>query len=153
MKIDRDISLPFSYSENLVKYLIIIVIIISLVLVYDRFFRKKIIKIIHKPNIPKLKDKYAKRLDILYNDVQSNKIDVRNGYIRLSNIVRDFIEKATDIKVSSFSKSDAKKMGMDDLVLLMEEYYPPEFAKNDNSDILRSIKNSREIIQNWKAKS
>ena len=153
MNIDRDIELPFSYSENLVKGLIIFLIIIVVVFILDKLFRNKIVKIINKPNIPKLKSKYERKLEGLYNKVENNKIDVRNGYIELSNIVREFIEKATGIKASSFSKNEAYKLGMNDLGLLMEECYPPEFAKKGSGDILISIKKSMEVIRKWNQKS
>ena len=153
MSIDRDIELPFSYSDGVVKVLIIIIIIIVFAIVFDKLFRKKIIKIIYKPNIPKLKVKYEKKLENLYNRVESNRIDVRNGYIELSNVVREFIEKATGIKASSFSKNEAYKMGMEDLSLLMEECYPPEFAPKGTGDILKSIEKSVRIIRKWNQKS
>lgn len=153
MNIDRDIELPFSYSEDLVKKLVIIMIIIVVAIIFDKLFRKKIIKMIHKPNVPKLKVKYEKKLLSLYNRVQANRIDVKNGYIELSNIVRDFIEKATGIKVSSFSKNEAYKMGMEDLSLLMEECYPPEFAPKGTGDILKSIEKSIGVIRKWNQKS
>ena len=153
MDINRDIELPFSYSDRLVKILIIIVIVIVLAYVFDKLFRKKIVKMIHKPNVPKLKIKYEKRLENLYNKVQTNRIDVKNGYIELSNIVREFIEKATGIKVSSFSKNEAYKMGMEDLSLLMEECYPPEFAPKGTGDILNSINKSIGVIRKWNQKS
>ena len=152
MDIERDIELPFSYSEDLVRNLIIIVVIIILAIVFDKLFRKKIINIIRKPNIPKLKLKYAQKLGVLYNDVRGNRIDVRSAYVELSNIIRDFIEKSTGIKASSFSKNEANRLGMDDLSLLMEEYYPPEFAQTGTGDILKSIQKSMEVIQRWKVK-
>ena len=152
MNIDRDIELPFTYSENIVRNLIIIAIIIVLVIVFDKLFRKKIIRLIYKPNIPKLKEKYIKKLENLYSKVENNRIDVRNGYIELSTLVREFIEKATGIKASSFSKNEAAKLGMSDLSLLMEEYYPAEFAERGSGDILRSINNSLEVVRKWKVK-
>ena len=153
MDINRDIEPPFTYSGNLVRYLIVIVIIVILILILDKLFGKKIISIVKKSNIPRLKNKYTKKLSVLYSIVQNNKIDIRSGYIELSNIVREFVEKATGIKASSFSKSDAHAIGLDDLGLLMEEYYPPEFAKNETGDILKSIDKSMEVIRRWNMKS
>ncbi len=153
MNIDRDIELPFTYSEDIVRNLIIVIVIIIVAIVLDKLFRKKIIMYIRKPNIPKLKVKYEKKLEHLYNRVENNRIDVKNGYIELSNIVREFIERATGIKASSFSKNEAYKMGMEDLSLLMEECYPPEFAPTGTGDILKSIKKSMGVIEKWNQKS
>ncbi len=153
MDIERDIELPFTYSTDIIRTLIIIVILIVLVIVFDKLFRAKIIKIIKKPNIPKLKNKYERRLENLYQKASENRIDMRSGYTELSNIIREFIERATGIKVSSFSKNDAHKLGMDDLGLLMEEYYPPEFSKGEKGDILKSITKTMEVIKRWKEKS
>lgn len=151
--IERDIELPFEYSDKIIKYLVVVVIIIIVVFIFDRFFKDRIIKIIRKPNIPKLKTKYTKRLMILHNKVQDNKIDIRNAYIELSNIVREFVERTTGIKASSFSKSDADKLGIKDLSILMEEFYPPEFSKQASGNILKSIKKSMEVINKWNQKS
>ena len=153
MNIDRDIELPFTYSENIVRNLIIVIILIIVAIIFDKLFRKKILKLIHKPNVPKLKVKYEKKLEHLYKRVESNRVDVRNGYIELSNIVREFIEKVTGIKASSFSKNEAYKLGMDDLIILMEECYPPEFAPKGTGDILKSIRNSIGVIRKWNQKS
>ena len=42
---------------------------------------------------------------------------------------------------------------MDDLSLLMEEYYPPEFAQRGTGDILNSIEKSMGVIRKWNQKS
>lgn len=153
MDTKRDISLPFNYNESLFKTLIIIIVLLILVYIYNRFFKTKVVRMIHKPNIPKLKSRYMERLEILYNKVNDNKIDVRGGYTELSNIVREFVEKVTGLNASSFSKNDAKKLGMDDLGLLMEEYYPPEFAKVGTGDILNSINKSINLIKKFQIKA
>ena len=153
MSIERDISLPFNYNETLYKILIIVVIILTAVYVFNRFFKDKVIRIINKPNIPKLKNRYMGRLENLYNKVSNNKADVRGGYTELSNIVREFIEKVTGLKASSFTKNDVKKLGMNELSLLMEEYYPPEFAKVGTGDILNSIRKSIDLIKRFEMRN
>ena len=152
MDINRDIELPFNYSDDIIKNIIIIIISIILIMLFDKFLRPKLVKIINKPSIPRLKNKYLRKLESLYNKVSQNKMDVRSSYATLSNIVREFVEKATGIKASSFSKNDAHRFGMDDLRILMEDYYPPEFAERDTGDILNSIKKSMEVIKEWKEK-
>ncbi len=153
MDVERDISLPFNYNETLFKTLIIIIIVLVIVYIFNRFFKTRVVRMIHKPNIPRLKNKYTGKLENLYNKVSNNKIDVRGGYTELSNIVREFIEKATGLKASSFSKNDAKRLGMDDLGLLMEEYYPPEFAQVGTGDILNSINRSINLIRKFQVKA
>ena len=41
MNIDRDIELPFTYSENIVRNLIIVIILIIVAIIFDKLFRKK----------------------------------------------------------------------------------------------------------------
>ncbi len=150
MNMQRDIEPPFTYSTDVLKTLIIIVIIVVIVLIIDKLFRKKFIEIIHKPNIPRLKTKYVKKLEDLSNRIKSDRVNLRNGYLELSSIVREFVEKATGIKASSFSKDDASKHGMDNLSSLMEEYYPSEFSFEHDGNLLESIDKSIIMIKNWK---
>ncbi len=150
MNIQRDIEPPFTYSTDVLKTLIIIVIIVVVILIINKLFRKKIIEIIHKPNIPHLKNKYVKKLEDLGNRIKNNRVNSRNGYLELSNIVREFVEKVTGIKASSFSKDDASKHGMDYLSSLMEEYYPSEFSLEHDGNLLESIDKSIIMIKNWK---
>lgn len=149
MSIEKELETPLRYSGNLIIIMIEVIVIILLVfLFYDYFW--KIIKnyMLHK-DLPKLHDKYIKKLKKLLMHVEDGKMDLKEAYLRLSIIIREFIEKATGINVLNLSKSEIQKLGIKDLSLLMEEYYPPEFSQNLNSDIASSIKRTINLIKNW----
>ena len=149
MEIPYELEAPFEYSWGIVKILLIIIILLVGILIYYRFFHQKIKEIMNKPNIPNLKNRYLRKLERLHHDVMQNRVDIRVGYMRLSNIIREFIEKATGLNILSLSKEEAKKMNMKYLSVLMEEYYPPEFAKVSSSDIISSINKTMEVIRRW----
>ena len=49
-----------------------------------------------------------------------------------------------------YTLNDIKKIKMDNLTKLVEEYYEPEFSKEGNGDIISSIDKTREVIVKWK---
>ncbi len=152
MDITYKLEEPFTYSWSLV--LIIIIVMIILVFFYvliliKPFFYKKIVGVVSEAMLPSLKARYIKKLEKLMSLVESGRINNRDAYTKLSVIIREFIKHASGINVLSLSKEEIKKMNMKELSLLMEEYYPPEFAKNINGDINESIKRTIEVIQKW----
>jgi len=150
MQINKDLELPFEYSWNLVKLLVIIMIIIGVVLLFDKFLLKKFRNYTQKITLPYLKNWYLRKLEHLLNNVSNNKIKGRDAYLKLSSIIREFIERATGLNILSITKEEAKAMGMKNLSLLMEEYYPPEFSQDSaGGDIINSIKRTIDVIRNW----
>ena len=152
MNIQYELEEPFYYSWSLVYYLlgiIILMIIAFLLIKFWPFFSKYFSKFLNKTKIPNLKTKYLNRLNKLKILVEKNKINNRNAYLNLSIIIREFIEKTTGINILSLSKEEIKKLNMKELSLLMEEYYPPEFAKDINGNILDSINRTMEVIKRW----
>ncbi len=153
MNIQYELEEPFYYSWKLVYILGIILVLLIIgyfITRYSSFFYKHFIEIFKKATVPSLKNIYLRRLSKLRNDINNNKINNRDAYLRLSNTIREFIEKATGINVLSMSKSEAKKLNMKDLSLLMEEYYPPEFSSNKEGNIMGSIDRTMEVIKRWK---
>ena len=152
MNIQYELEKPFTYSWNLVIIMIIIIVILVFLYVLIKlkpFFYKKMSSVVNKSKIPSLKERYIKKLQKLLQLVNKNKINNREAYTRLSVLIREFIEKTTGINVLSLSKSEIKKMDIKELSLLMEEYYPPEFAKDINGDIVSSINKTIEVIRRW----
>lgn len=153
MNIQYELEEPFYYSWKLVYILGIILVLLIIgyfITRYSSFFYKHFIGIFKKATVPSLKNIYLRRLSKLRNDINNNKINNRDAYLRLSNTIREFIEKATGINVLSMSKLEAKKLNMKDLSLLMEEYYPPEFSSNKEGNIMGSIDRTMEVIKRWK---
>ena len=154
MNVSYELQEPFTYSWDLARILIVIlvVLIISFVLImfaptlYNKFFSK----LFRKTKVPSLKTRYIKKLEKLLYLVNTNSINSKTAYTRLSLYIREFIKKATGINVLSSSKEEIRSLDMPELSELMEEYYPPEFSKNQNGNIIGSIERSIEVIKRWK---
>lgn len=152
MDITRDIEAPFTYSWNIVYILVailVIVVIAYIIFIMKPFFYKKFAKAMKKAQIPNLKRLYVYKLDRLKNDVNKGKIENREAYVKLSVIIREFIQKTTGLDILSISRKEAEKLEMKELSLLMDEYYPPEFSKYSKGDIINSINRTTEVIRKW----
>ena len=150
MQINKDLELPFEYSWNLVKFLLAFLILIIVGLIIYKFLHDKIKRISQRITLPYVKSWYIRKLQNLLLAVTNNKIELRDAYLQLSNIIRNFIAKATGINVLNLSKKEIAALRMDNLSALMEEYYPPEFSKYSTGDIISSIRKAMDVIQVWK---
>lgn len=149
MSFNKELNLPLSYSWNIITIILEIITILVLMYIFYDYFWKVIKNYIVRPRVPYLKERYIKRLEKLKNDVSENRYDIRDAYYNLSKIIREFIDKSTGINVLNLTKSEIEKIGISDLSLLMEEYYPPEFSKFSDSDIINSIVITIELIKKW----
>ena len=153
MNIPYELQEPFEYSWDLVKILVVIIVLLVLAYIFILLmplFSNRLKKVFKKTQVPSLKVRYVSKLERLMSLVRENKISNRDAYTELSVIIREFVKKTTGINVLSLSKNEIEKVGMNELSLLMEEYYPPEFAKNDDGDIIKSIEKTIEVIKVWK---
>ncbi len=144
-----DLYGPFTYSWKLVIILFVIAFVIVLIFIFDRFFLDKVKNIWKKKQVPNLKKKYLNKLARLLNKIENNQLDLREAYLGLSVIIREFIDKVAGINVSMMSKNEAKKLDNNVIGELMEEYYPPEFSKYSKGDIINSIRKAMEVIRRW----
>ena len=149
MSFNKELNLPLNYSWNIITIILEIITILVLMYIFYDYFWKVIKNYIVRPRVPYLKERYIKRLEKLKNDVSENRYDIRDAYYNLSKIIREFIDKSTGINVLNLTKSEIEKIGISDLSLLMEEYYPPEFSKFSDSDIINSIVITIELIKKW----
>ena len=152
MNTTYEIEQPFTYSWSIVIVLAVVLTIVVLVFlfyIFRSFFAKRFSKMMRKLETPVLRSTYIHKLEQLIIKVTSNRISNRDAYVELSTTIRDFIEKVSGINVVSLSKKEIKELNIDDLSLLMEEYYPPEFAKYTSGDVINSINRTIEVIKRW----
>ncbi|MEE3470065.1 MAG: hypothetical protein VZR24_05305 [Butyrivibrio hungatei] len=99
-----------------------------------------------------MKQKYIAQIQMLSNDYRKGKVSQREGFQRLSLLIRGFIHDVTGINVETATIRDVKKLGIKHLDKLMEEYYVPEFAE-DGRPISKELSESCEIamgvIRTW----
>lgn len=151
MQLDVSLNEPFTYSylPLIISFLLLVVFIV--VFICFNIKKKQKTNIIKEVVIPKnindIKNKYLKELDLLANDTTLTK---RKVYNKLSVLIRSFVLEATNIDVLKYSLSEIKTLKMDELTKLVTEYYEPEFSKESNADSIISIKNTREVIEQWK---
>ena len=145
----------FSYSTT--PIILVVGLIIALLFL---IFKPKINKqevynntpvIVRPPqrNLFTIKDKYQLELKRLRDEVTNETITTRKAYQKLSIIIRNFVYEVTSIKVQNYSLEEIKKLNMQSLTRLVEEYYKPEFAKDSNGFIKTSIEKTREVIEKW----
>ena len=152
MQWDVKLIPPFHYS-NLGGWLLLIGIIIIGLVVLCSFILKKIKEDERKEkpiDISNVKRIYLSRIDALYQNVNNQQITERKAYHELSKIIREFIFKVTKIDVLKYTLADAKSVGNQQLIMLLSEYYEPEFSKEGKGNLNTSIENTRKVIQEWK---
>ncbi len=155
---------PFEYSWIVTLATMVLGIIAAVILIYVvkklLDLRKKAIakrpryhKIHLTPeNLARMKKDYIGRVSALLNGYLSGSLSKRDGYQRLSGIIRSFVHEVTGINVESFTVKEVKAMGIRKLDELMEEYYVPEFAedeKAENKDFAASCRVAMGVINSW----
>ena len=155
---------PFEYSWIVTLATIVLGIIAAVILVY---VVKKLLDLREKAtakrpryhkirltpeNLAKMKKDYIGRVSVLLNGYLSGKLSKRDGYQKLSGIIRSFVHEVTGINVESFTVKEVKALGIRKLDELMEEYYVPEFAedeKAENKDFAASCRVAMGVINSW----
>ena len=159
-----ELQAPFSYSWWV--YLIAAVLLLA-ALSLIVYVITRLVKIFRKKKTaPKVSQHIRltpERLELLrkqyisqVHDIQvaysAKQIDLRDGYQRLSSVIRSFIHEVTGIKVENYTKKEVKALGIHKLDILMEEYYVPEFAEDErgkDKDLVKSCQTAMGVIKTW----
>ncbi|MCR5556619.1 MAG: hypothetical protein K6F75_03545 [Butyrivibrio sp.] len=100
-----------------------------------------------------IKDRYTRQLQELMTSYTNKKISKREGYQRLSLLIRGFVSDATGINVENYTKTEILNCGYKSLDSLMNEYYVPEFAEGEraqNRDFAASCNKTMKVIKSWR---
>ncbi len=137
-------------------FLAIALLIGALVLIiyaYKKYYvaddKKIIIKKPSKQSIPKIKEKYLNQINELEINLKNNTINNRQGYQKLSTIIRMFVYEMTGISVQNYTLEEIKVLRMPRLTKLVAEYYEPEFSSYDLGDALDSLSLTRKVVEAW----
>lgn len=139
---------------------VLALIFVGILIFLQIFYRRKLSEALHGPkpakvtpppprNIPRIKQKYLRRLATLEKKAGERRIEPRDLYLKLSNLVRMFTFEATGIKVQHYTLNEIRALHMPALTALVQEYYEPEFARSSNPDIYASIERTRKMIRSW----
>ena len=118
--------------------------------------KKKTAPVIKRPdqrNLTMIKDKYTKQIQALLTSYQRKQITKRDGYQRLSLLIRGFVTDATGINVENYTKTEIKGFNIKSLDSLMDEYYIPEFGEKErsrNREFGVSCNKTIKVIKTWK---
>ncbi len=100
----------------------------------------------------RMKLEYTARIQALFEGYNRGDITKRDGYQRLSAIIRSFVHEVTGINVENFTVKEVRALGIKKLDILMEEYYVPEFAEEEKAigkDFAASCNVAMGVIKTW----
>ena len=101
-------------------------------------------------NMEDAKPRYIGKLTQLAEKYRAGTCSTREAYLKMSDIIRSFVQEATGINVLNMSLSDVRGLSMPELETLMQEYYSPEFSSESKGDVLQSIDKTIKAIAAWK---
>ncbi|MCR5529758.1 MAG: hypothetical protein K6F49_11115 [Saccharofermentans sp.] len=161
MPISVSLQDMFSYSAALTILLVVLVAIPLIVLLIMKLkgfklpARKKKKAEAPKPyvrkrSIQEIKSDYLKQIDAIEKQYNNREIDEREAYIRLSKVVRTFVQEMTGIKAMNLTLSEIKELNLPKLADLIAEFYRPEFAyDSEGADTVRHIADARTVVTQW----
>ena len=100
-------------------------------------------------NVSSIKAAYIKKLMDIEKNYSANELTNRMAYQKLSLIVRQFVYEVTNIKVTNYTLQELKELRMPKLYELIEEFYTPEFAAQNDGNLIESIQKARKVIEEW----
>lgn len=150
----------FKYSAWPIIYTILAIVIVTLILITlivariiknRREGKKNTIKEIMwvKSDMGSLKQEFLAKLMQIEMEFDADPTKIRLAYERMSNLIRDFVYRATGIEMLKYTLSEIKKTEYHAIADLIEEYYQPEFDKVSAGDVKASIVKTREVITKW----
>ena len=161
MPISVSLQDMFAYSAVLT---IILVVLVAIPLLVYLFFKLKGFKLperkkkkaeapkpyVRKRSIQEIKSDFLMQITAIETKYKNNEIDDREAYIRLSTVVRSFVQEMTGIKAVNLTLSEIKELGLPKLAELIAEFYRPEFAyESEGADTIRHIADARTVVTQW----
>ena len=161
MPISVNLQEMFGYSALLT---ILLVVLVAIPLLVYFFFKLKGFKLpekkkkkaeapkpyVRKRSIQEIKSDYLRQISMIETKYKNNEIDDREAYLRLSTVVRSFVQEMTGIKAVNLTLSEIKELGLPTLADLIAEFYRPEFAyESEGADTLRHIADARTVVTQW----
>lgn len=152
MQVPVSVGLQESFQYSIILpiiFFIIIVLILFMIFKKKKNKQKIVIKEIEEKDLVKIKEKYIEQLNQLSKKIEKNQIKNRNAYQKLSEIIRNFVYEATDIKVQNYTLKEIRNLNLPPLYELIREYYAPEFSRFVLGNIKESVIKTRGVIEKW----
>ena len=150
----------FKFSASPIIYTILAIIVVTLLIIAlfiikiiknKRAGKKNTIKEIMwvESNIDKLRQEYLAKLMQIEMEFDADPTQIRPAYEKMSNLLRDFVYRATGIEMLKYTLSEIRRTDYKNIADLIEEYYQPEFDKISAGDVKASIEKTRGVISKW----
>lgn len=158
MQNSQELVPPVQYSRIWLIVGLLLAVVVCLVNGYILWStrKKKIRSIEHLPvlkpvvvSIDALKQKYFTLITEIEVQYRKNEIDARQVHLLLSTTARLFVFEVKGVSVHKFTLTEIKKLDLQALSSVIEEYYPPEFSKLGAGDPVKSIALARRMVQQW----
>lgn len=159
-----DLQKPLSFSLVLTVVFIILAVLPPLIYIIWKLSKFKVPEkkvkpkeetVIEQPKKPRraieeMKRDYLMKIDAIETKYRNSEIDAREAHIRMSTVVRGFVNEATGVNVKNYTLREIEKLDMPDLTKLIGEFYSPEFAFGTEDDVIEdSFGNARQVIREW----
>ena len=99
------------------------------------------------------KNRAILQIQQIIEDFRAGRITKRDGYQRLSPVIRSFVHDTTGINVEVRTLEEIRTLGMPGLNALLEEYYTPEFAEEGRAEkagLWESCNKTIGVIRAWR---
>lgn len=159
MQTNVELQDPFSYSLLLTAVLIALVLIPIIIMIINKIIHFKPKKRIKKPKPvpppPKPDKNTVKRIALgrineLNNSYDAGNVTDREAYIKLSQIVRDFVNQIEGNNAINLTLEEIRALKLPQLEALIEQFYQPEFSYDQsNNDIMRAFSDARTVVSKW----
>lgn len=112
--------------------------------------RIKVKKEVSGEALAKAKAKYSKALNRLRKKYHEKNMKDRKAYEQLSRVIRRFAYEVTGINVTNYTLEEIRPLNMEQLTMLVELCYPPEFGpQEDGYNFEHSIDMAEMVVQRW----
>lgn len=96
-----------------------------------------------------IKANYLAQIESLSAEYAQGKLESRAAYEKLSSIFRNFVYEATGTPAHKYTLYDIKGLNNQVIYNLVNNYYTPEFARNEKGNIMESIEITKRAVSQW----
>lgn len=152
---------PFSYSLTILLILLALVLLPAFVFLIKSLIsllktkkpkpKKKDIPVENKTkDINELRFKYLAMIADTENIYAKKQISPRQAYLKLSQIVREFVHDVTGVNTQNLTLAEIKALSMPTLYSLIDSFYRPEFAEEGNYEkIGEAFELAKGVVEQW----
>lgn len=101
------------------------------------------------PHSRQVRDSYLAQLRYTRQLYSEGNISCKEGYLRLSRIIKGFINDYSEIDIATKTLAEIRGMEVPYVETLVEEYYAVEFAPDLEGDLYKSLDTTEKVIELW----